>query len=180
MTPLARTLALYWLLAAAVLALVHWGEQRPFASIGLERSDRGDLLWAALATVAGVGVLAATELPVAALGLSTIQSDPAAVATGSLAAILAFSITVGVAEEIVFRGYALERIAEQTGRLDLAAAATAVLYAALHGSAWGLGGALQWGAWTVVLTVLYVRRRNLPAAMAMHACSDVLAFLVLV
>lgn len=178
--PLARTIALYWILAAAVLVLVHWGERRPLSSIGIESPDAGDALWAAVATAVGVGVLAATEPLVRAAGLASIATEPAAVATGSLLGIVAFSITAGVVEEIAFRGYALERLAEQTGRLDLAAAATALGYAALHVGAWGLGGALQWGAWTVVLTALYVRRRNLPACIAMHACSDVLAFVVLV
>jgi membrane protease YdiL (CAAX protease family) len=42
----------------------------------------------------------------------------------------------------------------------------------MHLRFWSLGGLIQVGVWSLVITSLYVWRRNLPACMLMHTLND--------
>ena len=48
----------------------------------------------------------------------------------------------------------------------------------MHLSFWGLGGLIQIGVWSLVVTGLYVWRRNLAACMLMHFMNDTFAIVV--
>lgn len=93
--------------------------------------------------------------------------------------VVIIALTAGITEEVLFRGYPIERLAELTGELWVGAAVTFVTFTAVHIPFWGLGGAIQIGAWTLVVTVVYVRTRNLIACMLMHIANDLFAFVIL-
>lgn len=171
----------HWLVAGVVVAVVLWAERRQLASIGLEWPSLHDLGWAVVAFVVGILSFMVTRPLVELLGLSGTGTG------GGLRTILSFpigivvvlSVSAGITEEVMFRGYPIERLSEMTGSIWIAAALTVVMFTAAHIPLWGLGGALQIGGWTVVVTVLYVRLRNLPACILMHTCNDLFAYVVL-
>ncbi len=66
-----------------------------------------------------------------------------------------------------------------TNRLGLSALIAYAAFVVLHIPFWGLGGTIQIGVWSIVITILYVKRRNLLACMLMHILNDAYAFILL-
>lgn len=174
-----RLIAPHWLLTVSIIAGIIWIERRPLASIGLTRPTTHDLGLGVLGFGLGVLAFGLTRPIVRELGLTS--SSRGIELIGSLPPWVAvtLALTAGITEEVLFRGYPIERLTELTGRLSVGAAVTFLVFTLAHVPFWGLGGALQIGAWTLVVTVLYVRTRNLPACMLMHIANDIVAFVVL-
>ena len=170
--------ALWWVLVAIIFLYVHFVERRPLASIGFHRLGVLDIVLAIVAgvvMVVGIGLIYVFLLPALHLSLAKQMSN-------MLQAPMwfrAMQVTrAAVAEEITFRGYGIERIEETTGSRLLAAIVTCGLFTAAHLSSWGLGQVIIALFGGVILTVLYLWRRNLWVNMIAHWLTDGAAFLL--
>ena len=81
------------------------------------------------------------------------------------------------AEETAFRGYGFERLRELTGSGTIAAVATWALFTIAHLSSWGWAQVIIAAFGGLVLTVLYVWRRNLWANIIAHWLTDGAGFI---
>jgi len=168
-----------WLVAGVVLGVVVGIERRGVDSIGIERPGWRELGLAAIGFAVGVASFALTQPLVRALGLATTNTGIAAFGSLPTWFLASVVLTAAVTEEVVYRGYPIERLTELTGRLWLGASLTVLVFTAVHVPFWGVGGALQIGVWTVVVTALYVKTRNLVACMVMHIANNLFAYLLL-
>lgn len=86
--------------------------------------------------------------------------------------------TGGMVEEVLYRGYAIERLAVLTGRRWVAASVSAGIFGLAHIPMWGvafsLGADLPFG---IVMTIFYLWRRDLVANMMAHGGGLVVAML---
>ena len=82
----------------------------------------------------------------------------------------------GIAEEVGFRGYAIERIEELTGSEVLGASVPFVVNVLVHAPIWGLYGMLVKAPILLLLVALYLWRRSLPACVLAHVLIDIRAF----
>lgn len=169
-------LASMWGLCGAVLAVVLCWEQRPLASIGIAWGNYG--AWAA-ATLIGVTMIILTLLSVH-LNLQRGGSGISASSASGFARLAetplwfryAAVITAAVTEEILFRGYPIERLQELTGNVWLAALFPLSVFVLGHLGGWPLGhlaGVLFGG---LLLSALYLVTRDLVACMIAHALVD--------
>ncbi len=164
--------AVLWTLVGALVALTAVGERRPLSTIGLRR-----LPLRQLGLAVGIGVGLALYVLLAALVTKALgfgASDVADVAsTTGLWVVAASVVTAAVTEETVFRGYALERLTERTGRLWIGALVTLAAFVAIHIPGWGVafsvGVDVPQGA---ALTGLYLWKRNLPFVIVVHLVVD--------
>jgi membrane protease YdiL (CAAX protease family) len=175
-------LALAWLLAGAVLLVVRWGEQRPFTSIGLKPIGGKAILLAI-----GLGILLSLTVPLLTLLVgqvipATEEGSISAVAESAPVLLLLLSVlTAGVTEEILYRGYPMERLTELTGNVGIAAVISLVAFVLPHAVGWNLahvvGVVIPLG---IVLTGLYLWQRNLIFNMIVHTLIDLpLVFIAL-
>ena len=154
--------------AGTVLAITAVAERRPLSTIGVRRPSLR-LLGAAV----GIGVVLSLLVPLAAVIATAVgggPSDVGDVAVGTGLVILGLGVlTSAVTEEIIFRGYALERLIEATGRTWLAAMISLAAFVAIHLPTWSLqhviGVVLPLGG---ALTALYLWKRSLPFVIAVH------------
>jgi len=169
----------WWAQVLLVLLYVRTVERRPLTSIGFRLPDRKTYLIgiaASIALVVGVGV-------VVGILLSALQMLPAA---GTMQAMrdppnlfgLAAAARAGVAEELFFRGYGIERLDELTGSRYLAAAITLILFTLAHLTLESFPLVLVAACAGSVLTVLYLWRRDLACNMIAHTLTDILGLLV--
>jgi membrane protease YdiL (CAAX protease family) len=157
-----------WTVVAMLVVIVLHHERRPLSSMGWRPLHRRDLLWVAGAW--GLSVAAMFLLP----GRDFVRQD----AMQSIFALpVAFRIvlllTASVTEEVIHRAYIVERIADLTDRAWVGGVVTCLVFAAGHIPFFGLRTVLFVqlpGA--VVMTVLYVRRRNLKASILLHLLID--------
>jgi len=160
------------------LLVIYW-ERRPLSSIGVRRLMVRDLL-AAMATLLACFYL------IDPLVLWVADRAPAMssqmIAGGAMYASLpklldwASLISGGIAEEVGFRGYAIERIEEMTGSTFVGASVPFVVNVLAHTGVWGWYGMLSKAPLLLPLVILYVWRRNLPACALVHILFDVVVF----
>lgn len=95
----------------------------------------------------------------------------------SLPLVVAVVLTTSITEEILYRGYVIERLRELTGRMRLAVLCSFVVFVTSHVQFFGPQWFVSNGVSVVLLSVLYVWRRNLVACMTMHLLGDSVALL---
>ncbi|HEY0759750.1 MAG TPA: CPBP family intramembrane glutamic endopeptidase [Acidisarcina sp.] len=91
------------------------------------------------------------------------------------------SISAGICEELVFRGYLQQQFTSvrvAKGGLWVGVALSAVIFGSAHAYE-GVVGIISITAFGAVLSLLAVRRSNLRAGMMMHAWHDIFAGMVL-
>jgi membrane protease YdiL (CAAX protease family) len=159
------------------LLVVYW-ERRPLKSIGLRAVSLRDLLAALAIFLAYLQISprlisVADRIPVLAAELSVGGAMFA-----SLPKWLDWSalLTSGIAEEVGFRGYAIERIEELTGSTLLGALVPFIVNVLVHAPVWGFHGMLAKAPVLLLFVVLYLWRRNLPACALAHVLIDIRAF----
>lgn len=171
--------SLKWVVVGVLLAIVVYWERRTLASIGLDRPSARQVAVGVAAGVGGlVAGLLATGVAVAALGLEQPETL-SVVASLSLPVKLAVVATAVVAEELLWRGYPIERLTELTGRVWIGAAVSGLVFLAVHYPAWGLVGAIPQAVFTLVLVGVYVWSRNVVVSMVTHGVINTVMILVL-
>jgi hypothetical protein len=88
------------------------------------------------------------------------------------------SVRAAVHEELFYRGFAIERLAEITGLLWLAGLISVVAFTYAHLSYWGWAHLIVAGYGGLVLTVMYLWRRDLASNMIAHFLTDAVGFLL--
>lgn len=157
-------------LVAVLLWIVSTGERLPLSSIGLKRQPIARaILWtlAVMAAFAAALFLCLGFL-LPALGLTTGSQGRLAV---SLPVTALMVMRAGIAEEIFYRGYAIERIEAFTGSRSVAAAIPLVLFAGFHFGR-GITGVIIAFFVGAIATVFYLWKRNLTMLMAAHFLLD--------
>ncbi|NLV06213.1 CPBP family intramembrane metalloprotease [Haloarcula rubripromontorii] len=168
-----------WLLVALVLAIVLYWEDRRLTSIGLRAPTRRETAVGLGAGLLGV-VLGLLSTGIAVVALQLQQPETlSALSRLSLPVQLVIVVTAVVTEEILWRGYPIERLAEVTGSVWVGAGVSGVVFLAVHFPAWGLVGAIPQAVFTLVIVGVYVWSRNVVACMLTHGVINVVMILVL-
>jgi uncharacterized protein len=162
--------------AALVLIWVVRVERLPLSSIGLIPMTRGTLVWGLAATVALMAtVMLSFAVIIPWLGWTQNMGATAAIVQVPLWLFFLTPIVAGVTEEIIYRGYAIERLALITGRRWLGGAIAGAAFLLTH---WSWGGAqmilVTFAA--LILTALYLWRRDLPCCILAHTLADLIGF----
>jgi membrane protease YdiL (CAAX protease family) len=164
--------AVYGALVAAMLLHVRFVERRPWSSIGFWRLRARDAAVAvafALLVIAGLAAIYLVVFPALGTGNGEAVDRLRAMPTWWLALSV---IRAGVSEEILFRGYPIERLLELTGRRWIAAGLPLIPFVLAHVGPWGWSHVLVAAFGGAMLTWLYLLRRNLPASILAHCIVD--------
>jgi membrane protease YdiL (CAAX protease family) len=83
-----------------------------------------------------------------------------------------------IAEEIIFRGYAIARLQELTGSVSIAGIISCTVFAFEHLGVWSWGHVMIAGFAGAILTLLYIWRRNLWVNTIAHFVPDAIGLLL--
>lgn len=141
-----RDVLVKWALAAAVVGVVLRWERRPLASFGATGMG-----WRDVASAVAVFLLGAVSYPfttplVESLGLETATTGIARLADLPLPLVVGLALTAAVTEEVLYRGYPIERVAELTGSLPVGAAVTLGCFLLFHVPFWEWAGRSRSGS----------------------------------
>ena len=161
---------IFWGLAFAVLVFTRVVENLPLTTIGWKPLSSKSALLAI-----GLGILLSLLVPILTLLVSTIFPPSNSGTVTQVASdfswwILLLSVfTAGVTEEILFRGYALERLQEVTGSKWISGLISLVFFVVVHATGWNIahiiGVVLPLG---IIMNGLYFWQRNLLFVMIVH------------
>jgi membrane protease YdiL (CAAX protease family) len=173
---------MFWYgLAALVLVYVVAVERRKLSSIGFVRPSWTTLAIAVATFVAIIVVTVAVFFLVFPM-LHLVDQETAAVESAAAAPYWSRVLRVirsATCEEIIFRGFAVERLQELSGSSTVAAVVSGVIFTLGHLHSWGWQHLILVAIGAVGFTLLYVWRRNLWANILAHALGDVLGFRLL-
>lgn len=169
----------WWAAIIVVLLYIAFVERRRFASVGFRRPKWFDIVLAVIAGILmafGITVIYFVIFPLLHLKMNA----------GVMKSLMqtpfwyrfALVTRAAVAEELMFRGYPIERILESTGSRILAAVLTCAAFTYAHLASWGAAQLIVAGYGGVILTILYLWRRNLWANMLAHWIADGAGFLL--
>jgi membrane protease YdiL (CAAX protease family) len=162
-----------WLLCAAVIGIVLFWERKPLESLWLRPWQWQSIAWAGVLVVASISLLfPATEWVRKGLGLPGYAAGMQAALVHPVWFLVFAALTAGVVEEVLFRGYAVTRLAQLTGSLWWAVGASSAVFAALHLPVWGAGPSLAFFIGGLATTMFFVWRRDLIAMIIAHAAID--------
>jgi uncharacterized protein len=172
------TIAWEWVLAG----IVYWGirlTRTPLRELLGERR-RGakellaDIAAAAIFWISSIIILAALATILQFLHLESAQKRLSQLAPSSLteaALWITLSISAGICEEFIFRGYFQRQFERATGRLWVGVLVSALLFGAAHGYE-GIAGMLMITVYGALFSLLAIRRGGLRAGMIAHGWHD--------
>lgn len=164
---------LWWAAVLALLLYVIAAERRPLGSIGFRTPRWPDLGWGLLfgiVLLVGAGVLDSVVFP--ALHLKINMATYRSIIGAPLAYRIALVTRAAVCEEVLFRGYSIERLKEWSGSAWLAGLVSLIVFTAAHLSSWGAAQLIVAGYGGLLLTILYLWRRNIWVNMLAHWIGD--------
>jgi uncharacterized protein len=166
-----------WAWVAGILLYVVRVERRPLSSIGFRVLGVKDWITAIFAGILILALLALIALVVfPALHWSESSQESSILSLPYWLNVL-IVVRAAVSEEILFRGYPLERLEELTGSRAIAGVVTCAVFTLDHISFWGWHHIFIAGSAGAALTVLYLWRRNICVNMIAHFMVDAAAFL---
>jgi membrane protease YdiL (CAAX protease family) len=171
--------AIWWAIGAAVVGWVLLVERLPLSSIGWRRPGWKSLLWgvgAAVLMMASVMLSYAVIFP--AVGLRMNTAAVASITHTPLWLQTATMVRAGVVEEVIFRGYAIERLQGLTSSRWAAGLISAAVFIAVHIGSWGYAQLIVVGFGALILTLLYLLRRDLGSNMLAHFLTDFIGFML--
>ena len=176
--PLQAHEVFWWALSAIVLLYVVLVERLPLSSIGLRRPTWGTLGAVLAGAVLMLGASIVIGLILAKLGLAINRAALDKLLAQPWWFRLLLVTRAGVVEELLLRGYGMERIRELTGSRFVAALVTLAAFTLAHLSYWGVAQLVVAGVAGLVLTLLYLWRRELIANMTVHFITDAVGLLL--
>jgi membrane protease YdiL (CAAX protease family) len=163
-----------WLVGLALVAIVKWGEKHPLTSIGFKTISGREILFAIL-----IGLALSIMVPILTVLVSQVipasgGGDIQGITSSVPWWILLISIlTAGVIEELIYRGYIIERLHTITNSYWVAIFVSVIAFVLPHIAYWNtahvVGVVLPLG---LVLSGLYVWKRNLIFNMIVHFMID--------
>jgi len=169
----------WWGLVVVVLLYVLIVERRSLTSIGFCRptwQTFGFGILAAFLLVSGILTIYFVIFPFFHLKANAAAGSAIMGTPYWFRVLLVLRAAIG--EEILFRGYPIERIGEWLGSRELGALIAWVAFTFAHLGYWGWAQLIVAGWGGLVLTALYLWRRDLVSNMVAHFLSDGSAFLL--
>ncbi len=167
---------IHWLNLGAVIGFVLLVEKLPVTSIGLKR-----LRWwtVPLGVLAGGIILSLSGIVVSALKTGGHTQFVVQLMSLPFVVRVVIVITAGVFEETLFRGYALERLALAFDSKWVAGGITLVFFTLAHLPAVGFTHLLPIFIVSLLVTLLYLWRRNLIINIIAHITIDGIGLLLI-
>lgn len=170
--------AIYWACTALLVGYIIVVERRTLFSIGLRWPTWKSLIFGiagAAVMIAGMAFIYLVIFP--AFGLSD-ESQTAAAKDLPFGLLFMVVVRAALFEEIFYRGFAIERLAEITGLRWLAALISLAAFTYAHLDYWGWAHLVVAGFGGAVLTGMYLWRRDLASNMIAHFLTDAVGFLL--
>lgn len=169
----------WWVLVVVVVLYILLIERRSLQSIGLRMPSRRTFVFgiaAGVLLVGGIIFIYAVIFPLLHLKANAAAGQKI-LATPFWYRVLLVT-RAAVAEEVLFRGYPIERIGEWPGSRWLGAVIAWAAFTYAHLGYWGWAQLLIAGWGGLILTLLYLWRRDLVSNMVAHFVADGAGFLL--
>lgn len=169
-----------WLVVVVFFGWVVFAEKRPLESMGFRTPSFKALIYG------GIGGGIAAFLFGNVLGgwlVGLLELEPSSETMNELLSLplhqrFSIAATAAITEELLYRGYPIERLEESFGNLWLAGSLSILLFVGVHLPVWTYTAIIPMSLISLVLVLLYVRYRNLWVVILAHFVVDALGLIV--
>ena len=167
-----------WVLLSLIILWILFVEKRTLESIGWKKIT-AKMTFVSIGLGLVIFVLFGTiTMAIQAIGLHLNKDVAELIAGQSIPVLLLIALRAAVVEEVLYRGFAFERLYDLTKSKWLSALVPVLLFTLIHLS-WGVGHLLFVFVAGGIFMLMYIWKRNLPMIMIAHFVTDVIALLVL-
>jgi membrane protease YdiL (CAAX protease family) len=153
-------------------------ERRDWGSVGFRRF-RLRYVWIAIgAYIAYVLIATGVEAALKAAGLQSLRDLSPTLKDYGFPLLFGLFLTGTFVEEILYRGYILERVTELTGRRWVGAVVSWLAFTLVHLRFFGVGPTLEVAIIGAIFVILYVVARSIWPSVIAHGISDTIGFLI--
>jgi membrane protease YdiL (CAAX protease family) len=170
----------FWLIAAILLLLVRVGERRPYSSLGLHPISWSSVRWGLLFALISLMLFPLVQTALKAMGMGLSQMNSTNLKALPTWVIVAMAVRAGVVEELLFRGFLLERLEWLSGKAWVGATMSWALFVVIHTKAWSPSHLIYVGIVGALLTGQYLWRRDLTCNIITHVTTDAIGLLAIV
>jgi membrane protease YdiL (CAAX protease family) len=149
------------------------GEGQSLAAIGFRRPRWSTLIWGVAAFIAGFLIQPLSQFLLQSMG-GSFPTQALTKFAGLPAWVLALIVVrAAVVEEILFRGYGIERVTALTGSRILGVLVPSAAFVLAHIQTWGITYAIAFvGPIALLMSGLYLWRRDIGSNMIAHFLTD--------
>lgn len=175
---LLREVGMWLLLLFSIILWIYFVEKQTIASIGWKKvTAKTVFIGIGLGLVAFI-LFGISNVIIQAIGLELNREVGELFANQTFLVLMLISLRAAVVEEVLYRGYAFERINELIKSKWIAALIPVIIFMLMHLS-WGIGHLIFVFFAGGLFMLVYISKRNLGLVMIAHFVTDVLAMLVL-
>lgn len=159
---------IWWCIAFALVLWLTLAERLPLRSIGFRRPTWKSVAVAVLAAILVVVVMVlqfSVIMPLLHLNPATILAEQQAILSTPYWYRFLLVLRAAVVEEILFRGYLIEKVRDLSRSTALAVVVSVGAFTLAHLRGWGAAHLIAVAASGVVFALQYVWRRDLPSNM---------------
>ena len=167
-----------WLLLLLIILWIYFVEKKTITSIGWKKLTIKTIL-------SGIGIgmiffilLGLSNFAIQALGLELNQSKGNLFTNQSIYVLLLIALRAAFVEEVLYRGYAFERIYDLTKSKFFAGLVPVIIFTLVHLN-WGVGHLLFVFVVGGLFTIIYSIKRNLALVIIAHLTVDIITVVVL-
>ena len=175
---LLREVGMWLLLLFFIILWIYFVEKRTIASIGWKKVTAKSVFGGIGLGLVAFILFGISNVVIQAIGLELNQEVGELFASQPFLVLMLISLRAAVVEEVLYRGYAFERINELTNSKWIAALVPVIIFMLMHLS-WGIGHLVFVFFAGGLFMLVYISKRNLGLVMIAHFVTDVIAMLVL-
>jgi len=175
---LLREVGMWLLLLFFIILWIYFVEKRTIASIGWKKVTVKTIFGGIGLGLVAFILFGISNVVIQTIGLELNQEVGELFASQTFIVLLLISLRAAVVEEVLYRGYAFERINELTKSKWIAALVPVIIFMLMHLS-WGVGHLVFVFFAGGLFMLVYISKRNLGLVMIAHFVTDVIAMLVL-
>jgi uncharacterized protein len=171
---------IFWAYALAILLWLTLAERLPPNSIGFRRPTWRGIVIGILTGIVITAIMVvqfAVIIPLFHLSTASIIARKQAIMSTPYWYRVLLVLRAAVTEEILFRGYLIEKVRQLSGSTALAVVVSVAAFTYAHLGGWGAVQLISVSASGLVLALVYVWRRDLPSNMLAHFLADAAGFL---
>ena len=171
---------IYWGFTLAILLWLKLAEGLPLKSIGFRRPTWKGVAIGILTAIVITAIMVvqfAVIVPLFHLSTAAILARKQAIMSTPYWYRVLLVLRAAVTEEILFRGYLIEKLRQLSGSTALAVIVSAAAFTYAHLGGWGPVHLISVSATGLVLALVYVWRHDLPSNMLAHFLADAAGFL---
>src|SRR6056297_161830 len=168
-----------WFIIVLVLLIIIYWEKRTLSSIGFKKISIKTVLQSILLGIIAV-VISILTLGILYNVIGLKEPDTLSTIAELPLLVKLFTITTAaITEEILYRGYSIERIRDMSGSIIIGGLISGFIFLAMHFPDWGIAGAIPQIIFTIFLIGYYIKKRNLLACIIMHWVINFMMIIIL-